>query len=272
MAKRNNTWTEEKISKYIKNGRGQGDLSNYKPWLTIQDVPSSGRSHRIKGKKTERIHHLLSDLERDYFYLLEWAEDVIDIREQYPLKREITCKIAIEKNIHHPVVSSSQTPIVLTTDFFITARKGAIIKSVARTIKLSSELKKQRVIEKFEIERAYWELQGIDWGIVTEKEIPKIIVTNIAMFHDYYFPHEEYTPQLIQSFVDLIFTTSCITLGHFLREFDTLLSCQKGTGLALLKHLIAIKKIVYDINQPFKLNMKLADLKVDSLLEEGRWA
>ncbi|WP_176518820.1 hypothetical protein [Bacillus thuringiensis] len=35
----------------MKNGRGQGALSNYLPWLTIQDVPLSRRSHRIKGKK-----------------------------------------------------------------------------------------------------------------------------------------------------------------------------------------------------------------------------
>ena len=55
-------WTEAKIARYVKEGRGQGELSTYKPWLTIQDVPSSGRVHRVMGWKTEREHHFLSDM------------------------------------------------------------------------------------------------------------------------------------------------------------------------------------------------------------------
>lgn len=42
MPKRQTGWTEAKISRYIKEGRGQGELASYKPWLTIQDVPSHG--------------------------------------------------------------------------------------------------------------------------------------------------------------------------------------------------------------------------------------
>lgn len=87
MANRKNSWTEDKIARYYKEGRGSGELAHYKPWLTVQNVPSSGRAHRVKGWKTSRVHQLLFDLERNYFYLLEWANDVI---EQFPLDREIT--------------------------------------------------------------------------------------------------------------------------------------------------------------------------------------
>ncbi|MCS1394206.1 TnsA endonuclease N-terminal domain-containing protein [Lysinibacillus boronitolerans] len=38
---------------------------------------------------------------------------------------------------------------------------------------MKDELLKQRVIEKFEIERVYWERRQIDWDIVTELGIPK---------------------------------------------------------------------------------------------------
>ena len=38
---------------------GQG--ANYNPWLHIQDVPSQGLASRIKGWKTRRVHHLLSE-------------------------------------------------------------------------------------------------------------------------------------------------------------------------------------------------------------------
>lgn len=36
-------------------------VTSYKPWLTIQDVASHGRSHRIAGIRTGRVHHFLSD-------------------------------------------------------------------------------------------------------------------------------------------------------------------------------------------------------------------
>lgn len=43
----------------------------------------------------------------------------------------------------------------------------------------------KRVLEKFEIERVYWERHHIDWGIVTELEVPKNMAHNIAFIHGY---------------------------------------------------------------------------------------
>lgn len=40
------------IEKWIKEGRGSGIGSDYKPWIRIQEVSSLGRSHRLKGIKT----------------------------------------------------------------------------------------------------------------------------------------------------------------------------------------------------------------------------
>lgn len=72
---------------------GQGELSTYKPWLTIQDVPSNGRVHRVMGweKGESIIFYMIWNL---IIFLRDWAENVIDIREQFSLDREITSKIA----------------------------------------------------------------------------------------------------------------------------------------------------------------------------------
>ncbi|MBS4189771.1 TnsA endonuclease N-terminal domain-containing protein [Bacillus sp. FJAT-49705] len=112
----------------MKEGRGQGELSNYKPWINIQDFGSSGRVHRLNVWKTNRIHHLLSDLERNYFYALEWADEVIDIQDQYPLDRHLSTVIAEEKAADQV----TETPLVMTTDFLITVRKNKeIIKEAS---------------------------------------------------------------------------------------------------------------------------------------------
>lgn len=46
MAKRHRTWNEQKYWRYIKEGRCQGTLSAYKPWIVIHDVPSLGMVSR----------------------------------------------------------------------------------------------------------------------------------------------------------------------------------------------------------------------------------
>ena len=63
---------ELKNKRWIKEGRGAGRNSAYKPWITVRDLPSEGRSHRIFGHKSQRTHHLVSDLELAVFLLLEW--------------------------------------------------------------------------------------------------------------------------------------------------------------------------------------------------------
>lgn len=64
---------------------------------------------------------------------------------------------------------------------------------VARTIKMKEELLNERVLEKHEIEREYWQRRDIDWGIVTEEEIAKTKARNISYIHDYllYFNWED---------------------------------------------------------------------------------
>lgn len=170
--------------KYIEDERGIGHLSKYKPWLNVRSFPSRGRVTRIRGTKTNRTHHLMSDLELKYFYILEWDKDITDIREQFPLlDTSETFEIAQRKGIKHPINRYDKSLNVLTTDFMITKKVNGKEFFEARTIKYAKDLNNNRVIELFEIEREYWESKGIDWGIITEIDIPKVVVDNIAWVH-----------------------------------------------------------------------------------------
>jgi len=161
VAKRKREITDSKIDRFIKEGRGQGTGSDYLPWLRVQDVPSTGRSTRGVGWTTGRQHTFLSDLERDYFYALDFADEVTDIREQYPLLPLEETKLIAEKlSVEHPKDPKTGVDIVMTTDFVITYKD----KEFARTVKPSKELENDRILEKFEIERIYWESHQVDWG------------------------------------------------------------------------------------------------------------
>ena len=103
MARRRTSFDEAKITRFLKEGRGKGRGAEYQPWLTIQDVPSSGREHRVFSRKTGRIHHLLSDHEWRLFLHLEWCDEVLDIREQFPLDRAATARITESLGLRHPM-------------------------------------------------------------------------------------------------------------------------------------------------------------------------
>lgn len=97
---------EAKIARFQKEGRGKGRGRDYLPWLKIGDVPSRGRSSRLKGNTTARVHHFLSDIERDLFHLylfhlFDWDDSVEDVREQFPLDRDATRRIADALGIEH---------------------------------------------------------------------------------------------------------------------------------------------------------------------------
>ena len=117
MGKRSTKWSYKTYLRFLRNGRGVGDLACYKPWITIHDFPSKGKVVRILGKKTNRIHHLLSQLEKTYFLILDNDLFVEDIKEQFPLPLESTQMLAARLGIKHPSVNGFS--YVMTTDFMV---------------------------------------------------------------------------------------------------------------------------------------------------------
>ncbi|BCC15086.1 transposase (plasmid) [Bacillus cereus] len=269
MSKRKRT---SEIEKWIKEGRGSGIGINYKPWLKIQDVSSLGRSTRLKGIKTSRQHEFLSDLERNYFYLTEHSDFIFDIREQFPLlPLEETIVIADELGIKHSTDPKTGEPIVMTTDFLLTVDKGQGLFEVARTVKMKDELLKERVLEKFEIEREYWQRRDIDWGIVTEEEIHKVMARNISYIHDYYNIRDydvfqKMSPQLIEdlslSLMQRLLNDSC-SVRIITSKFDSDTHLPFGSGVTLFYHLLAQKIIVIDMLKPINLEEDIDIKSID---------
>lgn len=257
------SWTEEKIEKFYKEGRGTGELNHYIPWIKTHEVPSRGRVHRPIGWKTRRIHHVLSDLELSYFYYLEWSQKVIDIREQFPLERESTMKIALDKGIKHPIDNRTQTNIVMTTDFLITTRTDNEIIYLARAIKPSSELEDPRVLEKLELERQYWEDNNVEWCLIDEKVMSKQFVKNLHYVHEYYKLKDKKEEEKSMHFLEFIANEQRLNpykeLVECCNEFDSLYNLEYGSGIYYLRHLYANKYVLaknMEISiQPFEINL-----------------
>jgi hypothetical protein len=97
----------------LKNKYGIGQGSEYKPWIRIQDVKSPGTRSLIYGRKSQRSHHMLSSIESEHFYLAEFSNSVVDIREQFPLlPLNYTQKIANILGVEHPKHPITKEPII----------------------------------------------------------------------------------------------------------------------------------------------------------------
>lgn len=253
------------IARRLKEGRGQGSEKSYKPWLTVRDVPSRGLSVRIKGRKTGRVHHLLSQLELSYFLMLDdiRAGCVTDIREQFPLTPiETTLEIADMLSIRHPKDPKTGEPIVMTTDFLVIVTSADGERRLARTLKPSADLGSPRVIEKFEIERIYWETQGVDWGIVTEREIPQSLVGNLRSLQGCWDTDNlpaVAVPQIerIEAELHRALSDKSIPLFQAALDCDGRLGFENGTSLAVAKYLIATRRWDIDLHQPIKTEENL---------------
>src|SRR4030067_3196716 len=151
--------TPKNVLSWIGRGDGQGEAQNYRPFLYVRDVPSSGRSAMVQGIITGRTHHYLSDLEYFHHILAEYEPTVEDIREQFALLPwEETQEIARSLGIQHPVYPGTRTPIVMTSDIVLTIRHQGFLKYSVICVKPSSMIDPQycrskRVLEKLLIEK-----------------------------------------------------------------------------------------------------------------------
>ena len=276
MAKRNLEWNQNKLRRYLDEGRGQGIGKDYKPWLTIQDFPSMGRVSRVYSNKTGRVHHFFSDNETRMFYLLHWEDSVIDIREHFPLldmgqviedKRGLDLEKFVDKQ--------TGTPFIFSTTFLVTIKVSLNRESyIARSVKSANELEKKHIIEKFELERRYWESKGIDWGIVTQKDIPVIKAKNIEWVYSALDDSEErgidngtkmdLSKELIYKLMN-----SSNAVRKITALFDDEFQLEKGTGLYLFRYLIAIKNIKVDMDEKININLPASKLIQEVEFEGG---
>lgn len=254
MGRGNREWTQAKFERYVKEGRGFGNGENYKPWITVTDFPSIGRSARSPGWKTKRVHHFFSDHERRLFYLFEWSDIVVDVREQFPLlDLSQAMSIACDMGFKYPTDPVSGAPYVLTTDFMLTVNHQGKFIQIARTVKPSQDLEKKSVASKLELERRYYINQNIDWAIVTEKEIPRLLALNIEWIHPAYFL--EATPEMdvtaLRALSNILKSrlqnSSDATINSVTTRLDREMNIEAGTSLMLFKHLLANKEIVMDM-------------------------
>lgn len=272
-----NEQTRKNIEKKIKEGRGQGHKSEYKPWLEVNELSSRGTSCRVYSSKTNRVSHLLSNLEKYAFNVFVWADCVVDIREQYPLLPiESTLQIAENMGVRHPGFNDQQHGqllAVMTTDFLITEvdPDSGENRNHAFSIKMASDLDNKRVREKLDIEAAYWNQEGVQFHILTDRElisdVVKVLEAINSLTEQVQFQKMscEWHRKHFTEFVQLLQEFPTRKLAELANKFDLDHNMTTGESLNLFFYWVSQKRL------PINLNVKLpiqANLVKDIVLME----
>lgn len=245
----------------------QGEGANYKPSTRINSFGSKGRCTRIFSPKTNRIHHLLSDNQLRFFLIVEDNPNVLDIRESFPLidlNEVIDDKndLAFDKFVN----KETGEQMVMTTSFLLTIKEADGSKSYkARAVRNSSELEKKLTIEKYEIEKRYWTALGIEWRLVTDRDLSdyKQYCKNIQWFRETLIDNGECVEdksKLVEELFYYLQNNRRIIIKEALKSFEKDFELQNGVGLYILRYLIALRKIKVDLKQEINIDLKIQDL------------
>jgi hypothetical protein len=248
-------WTEKTIAKMESEGCGRGVGSDYIPWLDVMAVSSLGRSRRVFSSKTSRVHHLLSDVEYNVFLMLEWSREVIDIREQYPLDRDLTQEVARQKGIKHPFYPGTDVPTVMTTDFFVTMHRSGAECHEAFDAKRTEDAEDERSLEKLEIVRGTLAMMDIPHHLAYHTDIPHQQVKNIDWIRDSELKPDEVEPwpgfyaSLSSRMADELSRSmpKALPLAQYCSAFDANQGVEPGTGLRVARILMSNRVLKVDL-------------------------
>lgn len=108
------------------------------------------------------------------------------------------------------------------------------------------------VAEKFELEKRYFAAKGIDWGIITEKEVPKQLAENVEWVHTAYKLEEnaDINFEELRNIANILksrLQESDVSINRITTALDKDMNIESGTSLYLFRHLIARKEIIMDM-------------------------
>jgi hypothetical protein len=228
----------------IKQGRGLGDGSDYRPFIQTPDYSSFGRRSRIFSPFDHNIAHTMSNPEKYFFWELVWRDDIKTIQSQYPLPVEKTLEIAQRHDLQHPWDQKSNEPRFLTIDFLaLTTIEQTHEILVGYDVESEASLAQTSTIHQLEIKRRCLAELGMKQEIVTDHETSEELAFNVEWVS--YGRELDDVPGLdlnvvrqLEPVLYSLVSTSSTPLSYLALSLDGRCGLAEGTCLAMVRFLI----------------------------------
>lgn len=246
----------------IRKGKGIGEGTLYKPWLTVEEVPSKGTSSCVKGIRIPRDYHLLSELETTYFFLLERRPEVVDVREQWPiLDVSETLRICADLGVRHKYRGIYPEPA--TIDFLITEQVDGVVRYRAASIKTPKDAGKASVRQRLAVEHTWCEGRGIPWSLVDTSRFTKDLLSNLRFMRGWFRSHVDANDVVIEEFARVFLKaySQSETLNSILCSTSKILNLDPSETLDMLRYCAWKNRISVSLVHPIALNRPLVLLR-----------
>jgi hypothetical protein len=257
-------WTEKEIAQRLRAGRGQGQGSDWEPWIYVQEFSSSGVQTRVPSAKLKRTVHTMSYLELFMFYFHEYQTTLAQYYEQCPLDRGVTLAAAAALNIRHPIYRLTDVPVVMTIDAIAThVDVNGRPRMSGWDAKPRRLLENRRVMEKLSLHRAYCAQIGISHHIFTERFLPKNFVRSVTWMRGCEQQEgEDLEPGFLEAhrlamLEDLWSRRPKSCIGDYCRDYDSAYQLTPGMAMRIFGVLLWRHDLKADLTQRHLMTSKL---------------
>lgn len=261
MKKRKNITIDDR-NRWTTKWEKKWNAGKYEPFIKTGDVASFGTKHKCLGIKSKRVHHFLSTNEYLFFVLLEFQPEVVEIYEQFPLLPVTKTQLIAEAlEIKHPRYVRTTTNMVLTTDFLVKLDSG---KWRAYSVKPDKSMENNRTVQKQTMEKAYWELQGIDWCLVLDRDIKTTASANISLLRHYASLAMESSEIIIwkHAFSMELSASNRHQTSEIIRKTSEQRGITYTTSSQIFFHLLWHREIEFKLNIPIELEKAASELGI----------
>ncbi len=148
----------------------------------------------------------------------------------------------------------------MTTDFVITLSTEHGVVDQALAVKYAKDLDDDRVVQKLEIERRYWESKDIDWNFMTEYDISETVWRNVEDLHSYrerrfLYPLSDREVRDIAIALTQRIVQPNVVLAEVAQICDNLFHVPPGTSAKVARHLMANR--IWHIDIEYRINPRL---------------
>ena len=169
-----------------KQKRGTGTGADYTAYVRSNELPGHPSvTYVVRDWKTGRAVHLLSGGEQMQYYILRFRDDVLDVREQFPIPIESSLEIVSNyKGFRHPYNKFGEL-VPFTTDFLVDLADGS---QEAYSVKYSLDdlISHKSQVQNLYVQKKYWNSIGVEFKQVFTVEMNNALYQNIARMVYYY--------------------------------------------------------------------------------------
>ena len=251
------------------NAKGQ----KYVPFIDPRDIKSDGSKGRIPDYENDgQDKRVLSNNERLFYFLLLFDNNILWIKEQFPLLPLVRSRaIAKFLGLGHPKYPYSSLHAVMTTDFYCGKLDGS---EVAYSIKDDEQLEKlterqkKNIKNKEKIQRAFWESKGVTYHLIHSSSFKKTYFARnlgkLAQHLKIPFELELIRVRWLKCFEQALKSTDDSRLSALIQVTSSLAGIDYQQSIVLFQHCVWHKLILANLHIQLRYEKRasLFNLKV----------